>query len=423
MDAKRPIRALVRRLRRRSFWRVVLGLLGGIVGLQAATAAVLSVVIARQRRRRVLEHGFPHDALPPVRVGENELQIYTYGQDLYDAMLATIEGARESIYLESFIWKGDKVGLQFREALARKAREGVAVFAVFDSFGNGVVSREFKRFPPEVHTLEYHAFSRPWHALDPRRYALDHRKLLVVDGTHSFIGGYNLGSLYATRWRDTHLRISGPAAADLAVSFTEFWNRNVTPRRRIRRHYQRHFDPLIALHGTDALRLTFPIRDMYIEAIDRAEQRILLTNAYFIPDHILLDRLKAAAARGVEVQILLPWASNHIIADWLARGYFTECLLAGIRIVGYHNAMIHAKTCTIDGMWSTIGTANLDRLSSVGNYEINVEVYSPELAAQMEQIFACDKGNAEELTLERWLTRHWFMEVSERILAPLRLIL
>jgi len=170
-------------------------------------------------------------------------------------------------------------------------------------------------------------------------------------------------------------------------------------------------------------RLILPIRDMYIEAIDRAEQRILLTNAYFVPDHILLDSLEQAAARGVDVQVLVPWTSNHIVADWAARGYFTECLKKGIRIFGYRKTMIHAKTCTIDGQWSTIGTANLDRLSSVGNYELNVEIFSEELAAQMEDIFACDKTNAVELTLEDWIKRRWYVKLSEIILAPLRVAL
>jgi len=158
---------------------------------------------------------------------------------------------------------------------------------------------------------------------------------------------------------------------------------------------------------------------MYIEALDKAEYAILLSNAYFVPDGTLLDALKAAAGRGVDVRILVPWVSNHVVVDWLTRGYFTDCLKAGIRIFGYHN-MLHAKTCTIDGEWSTIGTANLDRLSSVGNYEINVEVYSKKLARQMEELFKCDSTNAFELNLDQWVKRPWYAMLGERILAPLR---
>src|SRR6185437_6921845 len=193
----------------------------------------------------------------------------------------------------------------------------------------------------------YRDIRHPWQALDPRRYALDHRKLLVVDGRLGFIGGYNLGSLYATEWRDTHLRIAGPAAAQLAQQFVDFWNEHCPRAARIARHYPRQFDPRLVVRDTNALRLSFPIRDMYIAAIDRAERHVLITNAYFIPDSSLLHSMEMAAQRGVKVEVLLPWNSNHPAADWLARGYFTRCLNAGIRLYGY-KAMIHAKTCTID---------------------------------------------------------------------------
>lgn len=407
-----------------SILRMVALITGAFLVLQVFTVAVLSFVVAAQRRHRKPLQGFPHDVYPDVTVGENHLKLYTYGRDLYDGMLAAIEYARETIYIESYIWKDDAVGREFKEKLIRRAEEGVAVYVIFDSFGNVVVPREFKRgWPPSVKVLGFQGISRPLHLFDPRHYALDHRKLLIVDGHIAFIGGYNIGDLYATEWRDTHLRMRGPAATALAQAFVDFWNRHCRSCDTIKRRYDRGFDPLITIHGNDAIRLTFPIRDMYIDAIDRAADRILLTNAYFVPDHILLDALKAAAQRGVDVQVLLPWTSNHILADWAARGYFNECLEAGIRLFGYKKAMIHAKTCTIDGEWSTIGTANLDRLSSVGNFEINVEIYSQELAEQMEQAFACDMTNAFELSHDRWQSRAWYVKLSEWILAPLRVVL
>jgi cardiolipin synthase len=414
---------LPRRWRRLPVVRTIAWLLAGLLAAQAVTIGILSFVVAERRRHRKPLQGFPHGNYTEIDVGENRVKLYTYGQELYDAMLAAIEYAKESIYLESYLWKGDAIGEEFKRRLARKAAEGVDVYVIFDTLGNLVVPAEFKRFPPEIHTLRFQSIRHIWHLLDPRRYAVDHHKVLVVDGRIGFLGGYNIGSLYATEWRDTHLRVRGPFAADLAQSFVDFWNRFCEPRDRIRRHHARRFDSLMTLWGNDGLRLTFPIRDMYIEAIDRAESHILLTNAYFVPDHILLGALKQAAKRGVDVQVLVPWTSNHIVADWAARGYFTECLRAGIRIFCYRNAMIHAKTCTIDGQWSTIGTANLDRLSSLGNFEINVAIYSDALARQMEEMFALDKTNAFELTLDTWMARPWYVEVSELILAPLRLLL
>jgi cardiolipin synthase len=175
----------------------------------------------------------------------------------------------------------------------------------------------------------------------------------------------------------------------------------------------------MVFQSNDAMRLAFPIRDMYISAIERAEQRIRLTNAYFIPDGSLRAALEEAVRRGVDVQVLLPWVSNHTLADWMARGHFAELLRAGIHVFGYR-AMIHAKTCTIDGQWSTIGTANIDRLSAVGNYEMTVEIYSRELAEQMDDLFERDTANADELALDAWQRRPWYAKLSERILAPAR---
>lgn len=418
-----PANPLMRKVSGISIRRIARDAFGIMVALQAITVAVLQVVaILNRRKQKDKQKPFPHQHSQPVRVDDNELQLYNYGRDLYDAMLSAIDGAQETIYLETYIWKDDEVGREFKEHLVKKAAQGVEVYVIYDWFGNLVVPRAFKSFPREIHKMAYHPIKHPWQIFDPRRYALDHRKLLAIDGKIGFIGGFNLGSLYATEWRDTHLRIIGPSAADLTRAFVDFWNRSSPKGDTITRRVQRQFDPLIALRGNDAIRLTFPIRDMYIDAIDKAERLIMLTNAYFVPDHFLLEALKSAAERGVDVRILVPWVSNHIDVDWVARGYFTECLQAGVRIFGYRN-MLHAKTCTIDGEWSTVGTANLDRLSSLGNYEITAEIYSAEFAQQMQELFECDLTNALELTLDDWIGRPWYTKISERIMAPLRFMM
>jgi len=415
--------ALFKSLSRLSRLHLVRKVILGVLTVQVLTAAVLLVIAALGKRRKH-EVSFPHDPFEEVHVGENFLRLYAYGRDLYDAMLEAIDAAQESIYLETYIWKDDAAGQEFRMHLARKAEEGVAVYVIFDRFGNLVVPRAFKTsFAPPIHVLEYSSIRRPWHLLDPRRYALDHRKLLIVDGTLSFIGGYNIGSTYATEWRDTHMSLRGPAAAELAMSFIAFWNRFCPANERITQRYHRSVDSRIALSQNEAMRLSFPIRDLYIAAIDQAEQFIFLTTAYFVPDRMLLEALKAAARRGVDVRVLVPWVSNHVLADWIAHSYFTDCLRGGVRIFGYRYTMLHAKTCTIDGQWSTVGTCNLDRLSLVGNYEINVGIYSAAFARQMSALFAEDTAERFELTMEQWKSRPWYNKVSERILAPLRFMM
>lgn len=404
-------------------WRRVFAwMAGGLIVAQTIVLAVLGV-IAEMRKRRAPPAGFPHERRMLAEVEGNDVRVYTYGQDLYNAMLAAIDGAQETIFFETFIWKGDKLGQTFKQRLIDKAAEGVQVFVIFDSFANLVVPPRFKRFPPTLNVIEYRTLERIWYALDPRRYARDHRKLLVVDNEIAFIGGFNIGKLYATEWRDTHLRVRGPAARDLAYAFVDFWNTNRDQRPAIEQVDQPAWPGDIRVQRNDPGRLVFPIRGMYLEAIERAQRHIYMTNAYFIPDRVILSALIAAAQRGVDVRVLLPWQSNHVSADWLARGFFETCLRNGIRIFAYKDAMIHAKTATIDGIWSTVGTANLDRLSLAGNYEINAEIQDADFAAEMEHVFEIDLSNTFQLTLERWLARPWYAKASELILSPLRPLL
>jgi cardiolipin synthase A/B len=136
-----------------------------------------------------------------------------------------------------------------------------------------------------------------------------------------------------------------------------------------------------------------------------------------------LSALIRAARRGVDVRIIIPAESNHIVADWLSRGFYSHLLRSGVHLLLYQGAMVHAKTATIDGQWSTIGTANIDRVSLLGNYEINMEVFNREVARQMEEIFAIDCTNTTELTLEDWERRHAMVKFSETVLTPLRPLL
>ncbi len=412
-----PLRRALARLRRLG----VRLLLAALVA-QASLVGVLVGMSELRKRRHEPQEGFPWLDLPEVQLedGNGALKLYTYGVPLYRDMLREIEGARERVLLETFIWKGDEVGRRFVEALARKARQGVEVYVIFDGFANLVVPARFKRFPKEIHTLHFRPFDAPARALDPRGIFRDHRKILAVDGRVAFIGGYNIGSLYERSWRDTHLRVRGSEVREVENAFIDFWNAHRTPDLPpIEPKGERAWNANLVLHRNDPYLRIFPIRGMYLEAIDRATKRIYLTHAYFVPDRALRAGLVEAARRGVDVQVLLPESSNHVTADWLSRRHFHELLAAGVRIFRYRHIMIHSKTATIDGVWSTVGTANIDRFSLLGNYEVNLEVYSRRFAAQMERMFELDKTNAEELTLEEWERRPLPAKLAERALATL----
>lgn len=398
-----------------------------VLSVQLGVAIVMSLVDS-YRRRGKKPKPFPVSAPSTVEVGFGSVTTYTFGKDLYDDMIAAIEGAKKQILFETYIWKGDATGERFKDALAAAADRGVEVYCIYDGFANLVVSPVFKRFPDNMLVLRYPVYAAGWRFFDLSRYGRDHRKILVVDDNTGFVGGYNIGSAYETEWRDTHVRITGPAVWDLKRAFADFWNLN---RRRRIRHSERPllletastWEPQIRVQRNVPRLWMFPIRSMYIEAINRASRNVWITTAYFTPDQDFVDAMRHAAQRGVDVRLLLPLKSNHIVADWISRGYFTQLLDAGVRIFRYKDAMVHAKTATVDGTWTTVGTANIDRLSLTGNYEINVEFIDESLAKELEQIFATDEGNCLELTSLEWEARDLHRKFTEYFLAPLRPLL
>ncbi|QIK77481.1 phosphatidylserine/phosphatidylglycerophosphate/cardiolipin synthase family protein [Nocardioides piscis] len=385
-------------------------------------------VVDSYRRRGKKPKPFPVSPPQTVSVGDGELTTYTYGRDVYEDMLAAIEGAEKQILFETYIWKGDEVGGRFKAALAAAARRGVEVYCVYDGFANLVVSPGFKHFPPGMRVLRYPVYAAGLKFWDVKRYGRDHRKILVVDDEVAFVGGFNVGTPYATEWRDTHVRVTGPEVWDLKRAFADFWNLNRRHRlgrseRPLLLETASEWEPRVRIHRNVPRLWVFPIRNMYLEAISRATKNVWLTTAYFIPDADFVDALCLAARRGVDVRILLPLKSNHVVADWLSRGYYSQLLEAGVRVLRYRDAMVHAKTATIDGSWTTVGTANIDRLSLSGNYEINIEVIDEGFAEVMENIFATDQTNALELTLGEWEARDLHRKFTEAVLAPLRPLL
>jgi cardiolipin synthase A/B len=394
-----------------------------LLGTQLAVIAGL-VVDARRKRRRPQSGRFPRSAPGAATIGVSAVTVYTYGEELYDAMLADIRGARERIMFETFIWKADAVGQAFKDELIRATDRGVDVYVIYDAFANLVVSPGFKRFPPGVHVLRYPVFPQRWRIFNPRRSGRNHRKMLVVDDRVGFVGGYNIGSMYATLWRDTHVRIEGPSTWGLQNAFTDFWNLSRGDHHPARRDPGTNdWETRIHVHRNVPRVLMFPIRGVYLEAFDRAREHIYLTQPYFMPDGQLLESLLDAARRGVDVRILMPEVSNHVVADCISRGFYDALLRGGVRLMLYQDAMLHAKTATVDGQWSTVGSANIDRISLTGNYEVNVELYDRAFAENMQEVFATDCANARELSLADWQRRPLAARVGEAVPAPLRPLL
>jgi cardiolipin synthase len=415
------IRPLLQRIRRLSLRKILFWYLLSLFVPPAIVSGVLVLVDTLRKKNRSQGHFLSLRKEPVIQVGTTNVRIYTYGNDLYEDMLEAIRHAQKRIELETFIWKGDEIGWQFKQEITEAAHRGVEVYVIYDQFANLVVPAEFKHFDPAIYVLKYPFFSLPFRPFQIRSYARDHRKVLIVDGSIGFIGGYNIGDVYATQWRDTHIRVIGEGALEIENSFVDFWNEH-----RRQEHPElagpvgRSWSTTIFMQRNDPVTFAFPIRSSYLEALDRSAKFFYLTNAYFVPDAILLRYLTAAVQRGVDVRVLLPAISNHVVADWLARGFYTECLKGGVRLFLYQDAMVHAKTATADAQWSIVGSANLDRLSLMGNFEANLEFYDHGVALEMEKIFEFDSQRAHELTLGEWEKRPLLWRIAERLLYTFR---
>lgn len=260
----------------------------------------------------------------------------------------------------------------------------------------------------------------------------DHRKLLVVDGRVAFLGGINISDAYSGSsgsgaaessskarslpWRDTDLRIEGPVVADFQKLFLETWAAQKGPALPAR-----HYFPRLEPAGRSVVRAIAgspdePVSQVYatlISAIDSAETEVLLTNAYFAPDAQLLASLKAAVARGVTVKLLLPSTTDSSLVFWAGRSYYAELLEAGVQLYERHGALLHSKTALVDGVWSTVGSTNLDWRSFVHNQEINAVVLGADFGRQMRAMFDADLGDSARVTLAQWQHRPLGMRLKE----------
>ncbi len=346
--------------------------------------------------------------------GGNRLTLLSDGDRCFDEFLRAMKRARLSINLETYIFNSDDLGWRIARLLVEKARQGVEVNFIYDAVGCLGTSPSLFAFLKEggVEVIEYHPFW-PWRRFWNISFR-DHRKILVVDGRIAFVGGMNIGLEYAgrrfrgDRWRDTHLKITGPAVRDIQFNFLENWYRCGGAVMDSGRHFPRLRElgnKLVMVLGSRTRRNLRPIRESYLSAIRYARESIWISNAYFVPDRRIFRALIRAAARGVDVRVLLPVKSDVPLVKFASRYLYKRYLKGGIRVCEYQPSVLHAKTAVIDGIWSTVGSSNLDRRSFRKNLEINAVVLDQEFGEEMERVFLEDLDGSEELTLEHWEKR------------------
>jgi cardiolipin synthase len=393
--------------------------------------------IAGALRAGLADPELPHllsriDASPVL--GGNRVTLYVHGDEAFAAMLQAVRSAERELLLQSYIFNDDEVGRAFlshaREALTR----GVRVRVLADALGSAATSPRFWEEMADA-GIEAHLF-RPlgwkfWTAI-----FRDHRKLLIADGKVAFTGGMNIGEEYgslassgrheaARSFRDTHLRVEGPSAWELAVVFRESWEEAggatfpIEP-----------LDPAeVSNDGVRALVLDARPGRGHAESaavlaalVGASRRNVYLTNAYFVPNRTATRQLLDAAARGVDVRLLLPAESDHPFVAHASHGYYAQLLAGGVRIFEYQASILHAKTLVADGQVGEVGSANLDFRSFVFNSECNLVLLDAGVAGELERVFLDDLRRSREVHLDGWRRRPLLeraLDAFGRLLAPL----
>jgi len=344
-----------------------------------------------------------------------EVTVLRDGAQTYHAMLEAIAAAKRSIVFETYILASDNTGDRFKLALVERARAGVTIRLIYDAVGSFGISSDWVD-DLRAAGIEVIAFNPI--AVWRRRFNLshrDHRKILVVDDEVAFTGGLNIADDYASveeggvGWHDMHCQVRGPIVRDLARLFRRNWLRSGGA----------PFPPpgpategtggsLVRLLENTRRRSRSSFRRAYVHVIRAARKTIRIENAYFLPDRGLRRALVRAARRGVDVQVIVPGRSDVKLIEWASLYVLRNLARRGIRIWRWSGPMLHAKTATVDAVWSTIGSYNFDAQSRFNNLEVSVEIMDPKVGEALITVFDANVPNCTAYDEAAWKQLPWW---------------
>jgi cardiolipin synthase len=357
-----------------------------------------------------------------VRTG-NQVELLVGAPKTYDALVAAIEQAKDHVHLQYYVFRADDAGGRIVHALEAARDRGVEVRLLYDAFGSAGLG-------PKLRTLRKKGGkSAAFFPLDPIRKAAtinlrNHRKLTVIDGRIGFCGGVNVSERFVP-WKDVHLRIAGPAVAQIAAVFAEDWFFATREDLGADRYV-----PTLEAVGPSTVQIVESgpdqtverIHRMYFAAIASAHARVWITTPYFVPDRAILMALTTAAARGVDVRVLTNAHSNWGITQHAGRSFYEELIGAGVRVLEHEGEMLHTKTMVVDSGFATVGSANVDVRSFRLNFELIALIYDRPIVLQLEALFEDDASRAREISESEWEKRGIgarLMESVGRLMAPL----
>jgi len=381
--------------------------------------------------------------LKPNKNSDDE-KIFFVGEEYFSNLLSDIKNATESIELETYIFSLDSLGEKIIAELISAAKRGLKIRVLVDGAGTpfwndpiieqlenvGGETRVFHPFPWSLWQwsrarIHAHSLLKVVH-LFLKINSRNHRKLCIIDKKISYIGSFNISQNHLDRnkdnsaWRDTGIRLKNIDLQDLIQAFESAWaSRPIKERIRQFFHHIRT-DPIIRLNNTWYRR-----RILYknlLKRIKNCQERIWITNAYFVPDNFLLRRLTAAANTGVDVRILLPEESDVAFMPWASKAFYERLLKSGVRIFEYLPSVLHAKTLILDD-WMTIGSSNLNHRSLLHDLEVDVNVRLTESKKALENQFLIDIKNSKEIHLEDWEKRTWYQRIVAWMLLYLKYLI
>jgi len=346
-----------------------------------------------------------------------EATVLRDGTATYHAMLEAIQSAKQSICLETYILASDTTGDRFKLALVERARAGVKIRLIYDAVGSFGISDSWvdDLRTAGVEVIDFNPIS-PWRAKF-RLSHRDHRKLLVVDNEVGFTGGLNIANDYASvdeggvGWHDMHCRVRGPIVYDMARLFRRNWIRSggtVYPPVPRPVEGSSHGASFIRLLENTKRRNKTTFRRAYLHVIRAARRMVRIENAYFLPDRGVRRALIRAASRGVDVQIIVPGHSDVRIIEWASLYVLRNLARRGIKIWRWRGVMMHAKTATVDAIWSTIGSYNFDSQSRFNNLEVTVEILDPDVGGVLVKEFDADMPNCDAYDESVWQQLPWW---------------
>ena len=358
------------------------------------------------RTEHARELPFERLAKLPFTTG-NDAELLVDGDATFASIFAGIKSARQYVLVQFYIFRDDQIGRQLQECLIDRVRAGVRVYLLYDEIGSHDLSRRCIN-----HMLAEGIQVRSFHTVGGRanRFQINfrnHRKIVVVDGRHAWVGGLNVGDEYLGRdprvgyWRDTHLRVEGPVALSAQIAFVEDWHwaSDEFP--------ELNWDPQPASSGARRSILALPSGPaddletctlFFVAAINAATSRLWIASPYFVPDEQFITAVQLAALRGVEVRILFPKHSDNLLVGLSIWSYLDELEEVGVRFYQYTRGFMHQKVTLIDDEYCTIGTANFDNRSFRLNFEITMAVADRDLASQVRAMLEADFANTTEIT-------------------------